>query len=102
MTYRDISGTPKKLLQLLWNLGSLNVFAYLLSAMSLPLSARLVSRTLTPRASAIARPAFVLTQQSLRTKATASSKMSASGTSSGHPIATLDVCVIVTVVGYTN
>lgn len=56
----------------------------------LPLAARLASRT-APRASAFLRPSVILAQQSLRTTATAPSKMSATGTSSGHPIATLDV-----------
>ncbi|CAD0113954.1 unnamed protein product [Aureobasidium uvarum] len=62
----------------------------------LPLSARLASRA-TPRASAFFRSSGILAQQSLRAKATASTKtkMSASGTSSGHPIATLDVCLAV-------
>ncbi|KAG9518771.1 cyanate hydratase, partial [Aureobasidium melanogenum] len=61
----------------------------------LPLSARFASRA-TPRASALVRPSVILAQQSLRTRATASSKtkMSASGTSSGHPIATLDTSIV--------
>ena len=56
-----------------------------------PLPTRVALRVV-PRASTLVRPSTIATQRFVRTKASNQPKMSASGTSSGHPIATLDVC----------